>query len=364
VSKCDQRTYAFADVVLAIDITVDGKRTSQPRLAFPRISLRDPGAPPPNLKSAGGVSKTTQPNRSSGRAELHGLFPLGASVSGSIDSQVTLRISPNFYCDCDGPYCLKGKLHDIKLHLTFEDPTHTFHPRFCDIDHSFETLSWDGGCKPPDWRLCCQENDVELELKLDRFAVTNSMELTISGSARMDYEVWYRATGSSTEASTATYGKAGTNSDGSMKFALKSSSVNVSVQVPASLGGGQVSITEATGFATVALGDTRGTSRELIVRELDLTAPAVKLPDGRSTGQNHVTLAPGSLSLGYIDIGSGVLALELHETITNDLFSPENPIVVNSQVVGVYDWNTDEARIVGLAHDQVPSLDQPQRPRK
>ena len=192
IGKCDQRTYAFANVALSIDITVDGMRTVQPHLAFPKFSLRSPGAPPAGLKAAGGVSKQAKGETSHGNAKLHGAFALfGPKISGWFDSTVTLTVEPNFYCDCDGTYCLKGNLQDIKLRLKFEDPHTIGHPRVCEIDHTFETMSWDDGCKPPDWQVCCEEKGICLDFDLDRFLVTQDLEMTVSGEAVLNYQVWY-----------------------------------------------------------------------------------------------------------------------------------------------------------------------------
>ena len=106
---------------------------------------------------------------------------------------VSLTVEPNFYCDCDGPYCLKGNLQDMKLHLKFQDPHTTGHPRVCEIDHTFETMSWDGGCKPPDWHVCCGEKGISLDFDLDRFLdsdwpgfISKSSRRELSGSGGRD----------------------------------------------------------------------------------------------------------------------------------------------------------------------------------
>jgi hypothetical protein len=355
MATCQERIRVKANLEVGIDITVDGRRTVQPKLAFPPFDVREVDPTPSGLNNAGAINKTTSQTSATGRiSNLIFALPGTPTVSGSITTKLSLVFAGEFFTDCAGPYCLKGRIYDVRAEVHFETKAGV---DLTTNTHTFPPSSWDGGCRPPDWVLCCSETGVDLDLELDEFEVADSsaaLRIELDGEARMDYEIWGRAPGSKAEASTSTYSRARTLPDGGVEFALRRESVRVVVPLPAGLGGGEVTIEGARGTAVVVPGPIEGNLQQLAIRSLDLRAAAVVLPGGKSSGENRVMLAPGQESEGWIDLASGIVHLRLREIIVNDLFDLDHPIRVDSQLVGLYDAATGDVRLLGSGRDRFP----------
>lgn len=362
MAECETRTDIFADLKIDIVVTKDGSEVANVRaLRLPQFVLDRADAPPGDLKFAGRVNKVTEERTAAGRVDTGG-------YTGNISSTLKIEFQSDFYTDCAGPFCIKGKISDLKCEVEFEYDV--FGPIDFTISEdtlTFGNLDFDDGCAPPEWRLCCSETDVELEWDIDEHQLTAEILLTLEGEATLDYEIWEKVNGKPAEKSSATYKKASLSDDGSLGFALVPGSIRVTSALPDSLGGGSVTTDQAEGFAVVRPGDVVGSRQELRVVALYVTSEAIKLPNGQSTGMNHCLLAPGVESRGAIDLGTGSFDLDVNSILFNDIFTLDAPVRVRCRAVGIYDFAEGEARLVTISIDEFPD-DQiavkPPKPRK
>lgn len=178
--------------------------------------------------------------------------------------------------------------------------------------------------------------------------------MNLTFSATIEYEIWRQDAEQGSQTAAGTYKKAALESDGGLKFALRSEGVKVRVSLPAGLGGAAVDLVKAEGFAKVQPGPVIGRTQTFQITEVRLSAPSVKLPDGRETGGNVVTLAPGYPASGRLDLDTGKIDIQLTEMTVNDLFPHTSPIILHSRLVGLYDPVIEEAHVITLAVDEFP----------
>jgi hypothetical protein len=78
----------------------------------------------------------------------------------------------------------------------------------------------------------------------------------------------------------------------------------------------------------------------LTVLDLESHGESVDLIPGLATGVNVQTLDEDYPSVGFAEVATGAVELELHTQITNDLFPDTNPVLVTSDIVGHFDTAT------------------------
>jgi hypothetical protein len=356
MSKCDAEVYAYANVSLNVLVNEDGNvMVGQTTLTLPRTGLNSQDPAGAGLKNAGPDAVRTPSKQLGGAIDID--VPFVGHYTGHMITQLDLEFSARMYADCDGPYCVRCDVTDIEAQVLYEYPT-----KLRDVDLRDDTIQFPDQrsshttCKAPEWELCCPPQQKQLEFKLlDKHAlVPGKLLLTISGKATATYEIWRRTSGRG-QSSAADFGKAETRPDGTMKFALASGTINSKVPLPASLGGGVVIVTEATGYVVCRPGRARDHWYPLEILELAYETPSIKLPDGRETGPNRVMLDPEQPATGEVDLHTGALTLNVPQLISNALFR-EQPIRVSSRIAGFYDAVHGVAHIVTYAFDEFPDV--------
>lgn len=350
MSTCDIRVGAFARLQITLQVA-DGSTivVGQTTINLPRFNLNSPAPPPGGLKFAGQQQATTQPLATGGNINTFG-------YSGSINSVLTLDWNMGFYTDCNGPYCLKGKVTGIKADLLYEyhvGPYHGLNPNLVETTITSPDIAFGQECKAPEWKLCCDGTNT-VEMKLDMHPlVANKLDVTIENAeATIHYEIWERA--GAPEKTMAAFRKADSREDGTVRFAVRSDSVRSTVPLPALLGGGVVVVTEAEGYVVIRPGTLHECIQDLEVIELAYRVPSVKLAV-TETGPIEVALAPGESARGQINHCTGMVNLDVPQVIRAQLFGDAG-IKVASRVTGFFDATSGEAHIVTLSFDQFPEL--------
>jgi hypothetical protein len=350
MGTCDVRVGAFARLQITLQV-VDGTTivVGQTTISLPRFNLNSPDPPPGNLKFAGRQQPATQPLTTGGNIST-------LSYSGSINSVLTLDWNMNFYTDCTGPYCIKGKITGIKADILYEfhvGPYHGLNPNLVETTVTSPDISFGADCKAPEWKLCCTGSQtVEMELDMHPL-VHNKLDLTIEDAeATIQYEIWERA--GAAEKTHAAFRRTEQRDDGTVRFAVRAGSVHSTVPLPPALGGGVLTIAEAEGYVAVRPGAIDGCMQELEVIELAYHVPSVKLGAGES-GPIQIALAPGERAYGHVDHCTGMLNLTVPQVIRAPVFA-EADIRVASRVTGFFDAATGDAHIVTLSFDEFPEL--------
>ena len=162
-----------------------------------------------------------------------------------------------------------------------------------------------------------------------------------------------------------------TPAGGTVTLTIDTSKPNVDViQIPSYAGGGQRTLTNYSGSFTVVLEKTAD-PRYLNVRvqEIDIEAPAVPLfsatsvskdaaamkdsggteamvdATALSTGPNHVALNPLGWQAGILNLENGQIWVSYTGAITNDIYTPSNPLPLFSTVTGIFDFATNTVKL-------------------
>jgi hypothetical protein len=359
MARCEvQVTGAFADLTLTVLVNKDGTQlVNIQAMALKGLSLHKPDpVPMPPLNYAG--RKEPETKEVQGGATLDVTFPpvVGSNYKGALTAPLKFNFTLDFWADCTGPYCISGQVKKIQCDLKIEYklplvPNYNLwkiHYDFPDVDLN------PAGCPTPPWTKCCGPLSHTVDLAWDS-DLTSDIEASITGDAVIEYTIWRKIPQEGSEHTSGQYQKTGAHSDGSMRFELREESVRANVPLPASLGGGAIELTQATGHAIARLGPIAGHLQAVQIVELNLCAPSVTFPDGRHSGINRIVLAPGCESSGTLNLDTGAIDLRLAEVIVNDLFDIAAPINVRSRVVGFYDAPTGQVRIVSRAVDNFPN---------
>ena len=109
--------------------------------------------------------------------------------------------------------------------------------------------------------------------------------------------------------------------------------------IPADLGGGTVTFAEFDISYSMAYQQAGEGSYEFILQHFEANAPSVELK-GIVTGPNKVYLVEEGVGGGVWDTASGELHGSFTLAISNDVFTPENPLYSFPSVVGSFDQVT------------------------
>ena len=345
MAQCDHRTYVYANLELTIQLNRNGNvAIPQTQVTLPEFPLNNQPPPPTGMRVVSQIVQRTNVDETAGTIDV-GVPIVGPSFTGRISTKLSLRLSSTLYADEPGPYCVIWKASGFESSSLFEGPLGL---DLAEGSYQFSDLTAGSSC--PGAKIC--EDTIDLEWDYEH-RLLSLVEMELEGECQLHYAI-YRVTDEKKEKAAGNYKEVGQLSNGSYRYALARESVRVKVPLPESLGGKELWIEEAEGYVVVAPGAVRDGKQRLQVEALHLTAPSVKLPDGRSSGTNHILLAPGRESHGTLDLSTGELSLALHEIIFNDLFALDAPIRVHSRVAGLYDFRDREADVVGHAVDLFP----------
>lgn len=141
---------------------------------------------------------------------------------------------------------------------------------------------------------------------------------------------------------------------GTLVFGLDEASPHsLKTVLPATLGGGEVTISNFSGTATVTAVPVVGddSRRHLTISSGTFTAASFQLPSGLSTGPNTLTFVPGGASEGFLVRSNGGYTLRANAVITNALFPGGLPVV--GSYSGVFDPTHGAATVKSDSTDLV-----------
>lgn len=137
-------------------------------------------------------------------------------------------------------------------------------------------------------------------------------------------------------------------------LALRTDSVKSVMPLPQHFGGGNLTVSDASGYVVLRPGAQEGCVQQLEVIELNYQVPSLKVA-GNDTGPITIALEPETRASGHLDHCTGLLQLDVPQIIRAPVLG-DGAIRVRSKVTGFYDAATGVAEILTFSFDSFPEM--------